>query len=66
MTMIMENYKSSQHTGVVGKRKYNDGEDITQPVTATSLKIKKTIFFFYKNRNDNFWIKELNLRSCYH
>ena len=38
MTMIMENYKSSQHTGVVGKRKYNDGEDVTQPVTATSLK----------------------------
>ena len=50
MTMIMENYKSSQHTCVVGKRKYNDGEDVTQPVTATSLKIKKTIFFFLQKQ----------------
>ena len=54
MTMIMENYKSSQHTGVVGKRKYNDGEDITQPVTATSLKIKKPIFFFMKTETITF------------
>ena len=48
--MIMENYKSSQHTGVVGKRKYNDGEDITQPVTATSLKIKKNYFLFLQKQ----------------
>ena len=36
-TMIMENYKSSQHTSVVGKRKYNDGEDVAQPITAPPL-----------------------------
>ena len=50
MTMIMENYKSSRHTCVVGKRKYNDGEDITQPVTATSLKIKKKLFSFLRKQ----------------
>ena len=48
MTMIMENYKSSRHTCVVGKRKYNDGEDITQPVTATSLKIN--LFSFVRKQ----------------
>ena len=52
MTMIMENYKSSQHTCVVGKRKYNDGEDITQPVTATSLKIKKKLFSFFFTKKE--------------
>ena len=50
MTMIMENYKSSRHTGVVGKRKYNDGEDITQSVTATSLKIKNLFSFLRKQK----------------